>query len=477
MAKMTLETFKKTFLNNKLIPYLKKKSLYNKTGIHKKAMEMLNNFLDEYYMCLASFPAEELNKKFFEVFLQALIAVLNEPNSLINVLNEECFLVAVNRLLKMDVDKYVMTVYLNKIDRRSQIEETNIRRLDSLARILSLPADDSICTCIAFNQGKLLVSANVSHENSQRDIVDKLIKRVKALKSFIQNIKNHYELTQDETFFFELLWDKSEAFYQEYIKPVGHGLETNRIVLDLCKFAHAIILDDTTFSESVRQFWDRGNLNLTVLLPTQEDTGEFMLMSAVSSTAFENGQPLIAFHNHHLNQPAPDFLEVKYYHAEQLLAYYLFNIKRNDSNYNVQNELTLGISKLCCQDCYTAIKQSELPIQIRGTHDQSYHNTVRLLDKHVESVFQTPVRNQARGGLTNAINSEPRKAIDRTELSMTIDIGFISTIGDYSPPQSPVHSPYSSSKQRLFSSMNNDSEEEKEKINYKFPRLSGSLDK
>ena len=95
-----------------------------------------------------------------------------------------------------------------------------------------------------------------------------------------------------------------------------------------------------------------------------------------------------AFDVHRFKQQYPS-QDIQYFHAEQLIAYYLQEIKKTplDAITDESPPINIGLGKLCCSTCSVLTNFKRL--HLRGNSRVSFPNTVNLFSDTYPSAPQT----------------------------------------------------------------------------------------
>ncbi|KTD60946.1 hypothetical protein [Legionella shakespearei] len=280
----------------------------------------------------------------------------------------------------------------------------SIRRMDSLARLFSLPLSLSVCAASAFHQGKIIISANMSQPDDQQKIIFIITARLalmhEFIKSFPENLHDNYDDFKTLT---DLCADKMKAIG-------GISLPGDVFNTAFSKFAHAMICDKETFSEEIRLMWKQEQLNFTILLPVSAQDKKITFMAYSQESSTEEVLPIPEFKG---------LVSVKSVHAEQLLAKYVLG-RMDEQQYTSEQPLQIGVLKLCCKSCENNLKL--LPVMLRGGHGHLYRDTLNFFG--LEAPL-TPPR-QGRSSITAALNSNPKSIqakmrTDKTERNLLHD--------------------------------------------------------
>lgn len=124
--------------------------------------------------------------------------------------------------------------------------------------------------------------------------------------------------------------------------------------------------------------------NVTFLIPHQfetEDGDEFygIEIHSMKETA-------VLMHRFKQQYPSQD---IQYFHAEQLIAYYLQEIKKTQLDVITDESppINIGLGKLCCSTCSVLTNFKRL--HLRGNSRVSFPNTVNLFSDTYPSAPQT----------------------------------------------------------------------------------------
>lgn len=267
--------------------------------------------------------------------------------------------------------KDFFSTYLTAEDQRQQIDDRPIRRLDSLSRIFALTPSVSVCSAVAFHQGQLLISANVSNQDSQQQIRQIFVKRTQLLQDLILEIRQKVQSETVDQAFLEYLDQRSTDYANKMMEAGLVSLPLSRLQQDISKFVHAMTLDQHTFSQTIKDIWLTKPLTTTIMLPAEEKIAGIKHVKLTIKDSVESNLNSLTMPNSYAPANLSNF------HAEQMLGHYVFRIK-SDSTYNSSNPLQIGISKLCCHTCHRVLQM--YPVKVRGTHGQAYEQVEPLLN-------------------------------------------------------------------------------------------------
>lgn len=289
------------------------------------------------------------------------------------------------------------------VDERTSINDgRKIRRMDSLARLLSLKPSLSACTSVAFDLSEepmLVISANVSFQGRQDAVMQALALKLEMIQNFL------LELSLEKLQFCEKgLEDYALKLIVKLLSQGGSALSIDCLKQAAKKIIDAVCFDDETFT-SIEKDLLLTNRSAVLLVPHVDKNGAQIITRT---------QLADAHFNKTIDLPiVPKNKSVADLHAEQLLSHYLF--------VELQKKQTLplevGCSKLCCAVCFDNL--SHHPVLVRGHHGQSYANVVNLLDG------QSPTVVSQRRATTHAWRS-PKDTPEKREASRR-NITFLAT--------------------------------------------------
>ncbi len=296
--------------------------------------------------------------------------------------------------IRDEISRYLQQAYGETDMREYATHERNVRRMDSLARILSLSSRLSVCSAVTFYHGKLLIAANLGKENDRDKVINALKNRFEILCQFIAKMKDAKvsEMTQ-----------VVDTFYNELISEGGSNLQKELMVQAMCKFAHAIYKDSETFTDDFRDvFTGFDESRYLIILPATSLSGE----PALKITNY------VDLSQNYVLTEQPACKNISLLHAEQLIAWYIFEINaESQETLDLFKEeainLPLGITKLSCKTCQHNL--SALPFDIRGTHHQSYPDVLGLFTRSAEP--RDPEQ-QLKAAVTFAERSNPGTIFD-----------------------------------------------------------------
>ncbi len=250
--------------------------------------------------------------------------------------------------------------------------ERLVRRMDSLARLLSLQSKTSVCTAVTMHGGQLFIGANVSGDTLQADMVDAFKSRVQVLRQFINEL-NREEIALDNP----NLGYKIEQCVHQLVAFGGTSKPMPMLKQALFKVVDALRNRRITpgsvnyFSPAERHALLTSE-NLTILLAEGKRYKKEKVPNYFVAYQFAglSGEPQLL---KHLVSQALQRLIVKDFHAEQLIVYYFQKRLGLDLNAADAEKIRIGITKLCCETCGSTLSQFAR-ISVRGTHHVRYTN-------------------------------------------------------------------------------------------------------
>lgn len=273
------------------------------------------------------------------------------------------------------IQEWVYERYSPVDERVLTCNERQVRRMDSLARLLSQRTLSSACTAVTIEKPKdgrapyLVIGANVSRNGEQEEIFTgaklKLIVIQRYLAEVLaRNIAHLDSPTLDELaneLVSRLLVHANTSMLPEVLQQAAR------------KIVHAICFDEHTFTKEEKQAFLNPAVVILPLLTARSTYG--MIVRNLDNRIGEADDfidlPMI-----------PRGTNINDIHAEQLVGHYLFK------ELSVRTLRPFGISKLCCRTCVLYLEN--FPALVRGHHNQSYPGVVNLYNgmSHSEPVLR-----------------------------------------------------------------------------------------
>lgn len=253
---------------------------------------------------------------------------------------------------------------------RHEVDKTvEQRRMDSLARLLTVDNSITPCIAVAFYEGKLIVASNSPKEKTKEELEEYILQKMAIIRTFLT------ELAKDVT------------------------IEPDKIDVTKIQFSmRARLLAHRAIRHLIAQ--DCGGLG--DLLPPQADRRRFNIEEHLKNALFKVGQAYLlslytdgkkglsredaqALSTTPITIVIPKGTELKQeLHAEQAILYYLRNFTEFEKKPTV-NRINIGISKLCCQACHTVLSRRADKIAYRGSHGVGFPN---VHDIDTEDLFE-----------------------------------------------------------------------------------------
>lgn len=261
-------------------------------------------------------------------------------------------------------DKYEITD--ERVYNQDLAASLPVRRMNSLARIFRLTDKMSVCNSVALCGDELILSFNMSDNKNHHEMKDIILGRLRVLEQHLEAVKL---MTQEE--YHECFQQLNLNTYQALreVHPCAFGSDLVCQAID--KLTDAIFFNDTPLTADLRRVFLNGRVKVKILLPLLEDKNKLSIMCN--------------------DQVYPTDLRansVSFAHTEQVLAYYLFNIKK----IAMPAPLLIGITKLCCKTCYHNLQG--MPVTVYGAHGQSDPNTLCFFADKLKQEPGTPKKHE-----------------------------------------------------------------------------------
>lgn len=272
--------------------------------------------------------------------------------------------------IRDDLTQWVNDEYAPVDERIEVSRRTKVRRFDSLARILSSQVTSiSVCGAVTIDtttlSPRLIVGANLSRSTDDTPFLNVLSHKLKVLKNFYTEYTFGRKKLPDERACEQLAFDLYKALFPGY-EVFSAPDEPNMLTQAVYKLTHALLYDPDTFTSEEKQAFL--NFSSTIaLLPTKADTGVEMQINYLTP----GGKIQTTHHLGHKIQPH----ELKYIHAEQLIALFLYEQNKIPKH----TRFIFGISKLCCATCSHFLK-SYPAVEFRGHHQKQYQGVINLIN-------------------------------------------------------------------------------------------------
>ena len=293
-----------------------------------------------------------------------------EPSALSKVISHDPKIDFSADQLQQNIDEFIDERYSPVDERVLSCGERRLRRMDSLSRLLLPGSHISACTAVTLDCSEtptLIIGSNVDKNGYQERIVEEITLKLNTIRQTLTTILADADMQQDTD---EISLD---SLAQQLVEKLRPSPFPNEVLHQAArKLIDAICFDNETFTKEEKQAFVN-TAPATIILPTVGDGCAGMQVHLLNS---ENH-----IVKHYSLTKISKVGSVKYIHAEQLIAYYLFeelNIKPKPGE-----PLVFGISKLCCPTCFINLKKynkfgEEDILAVRGHHGQVYLGVVDL---------------------------------------------------------------------------------------------------
>jgi hypothetical protein len=300
------------------------------------------------------------------------------------------------------------------------VEERKQRRYDSLARLLSMSSQLSACTAVTMLDGELIIAANCSSTANSADIIRALTNKLHLVR---QALKTPGADVIERTI--QQLKLEGGLFQPEFI--LSQAL--SKLTQSTANFGAPPSITHTTdnFSTAeINTLMGNEHASVTFLIPHQLITEDGEEHYGIAIHAMHETSPIV----HPFAQQYPS-QDIQYFHAEQLLAYYLQEIKKTQLQAITEEypPINIGLGKLCCSTCSVLTHFKRL--HLRGSSGISFTNTINLFSNTYQpSVLETGSPDRPKKHKTTAepspIISPPEKQTQpaRSVISRTEGIAF-----------------------------------------------------
>ena len=265
--------------------------------------------------------------------------------------------------MKENIQKWVNKYYSSVDERVLSNNETRIRRMDNLACLLALERSLSACTAVTINLSgppQLVIGANVYTHNEQEIIFNEITLKLNAIRHFLTNISLKCNSKIDS----ENLDKLATSLVGILLFKGSFFAPLKTLHLAAKKIIHAVCFDHETFTEEEKSAFTSYS-PAVIILPVNDSQNILnMQVRQLSPSGTINSEFVLT--------NIPPKTHVKFIHAEQLIARYLFE----ELKIKPESPLLFGISKLCCMTCFEYL--SNYPVTIRGHHSQWYQGVVNL---------------------------------------------------------------------------------------------------
>lgn len=335
-----------------------------------------------------NFFLKEVLVYYYNAFKLLLSETIKEDNHLLflnQILNADSF--NLRTILDEKIKLFFLPADLRIYSTQRTRGDRKLRRLDSLARILSLSNDYSACCAVTIYNDMLIVAANIRNENIEKDAIQAIQQRIEILRKICMDLAKTLKLrvaynSQDTSSLDEEIKIQLPAFIQQLVTPIGSHILPIEYQQAVYKFIHTMLLDQETFIYREKEIL----LELPIAVVTPS-----LLRTNTNFARFD----------------------IQHFHAEQLIHYYLNKIIPQSAE---KHMLAIGISKLACRLCHQVLSSNNndnITFIYSGTHGKQFAGTVdvntvtQVLRTSPEkpakltaypSPFNTPAKNQPAQG-------------------------------------------------------------------------------
>lgn len=258
--------------------------------------------------------------------------------------------------------KNLLTEFINnetqEEEQRTHVaEDFNLRRLDSLSRLLSFGIQNSACTAVTIYQGQLIISANVGGRTSSEEMTKLVYKKVAALQTLIQQCPvDQYN---------DILAYCQETNRTKALSDIlGTGVTLDALQVSLAKIIHLYKSHHDPFAEQFRLALNPEQ-PITVLMPKKDQAK--LTIQVTKSNSSDRASIVL--------DQVDNAATEKDLHAEQMIFHYLTKEQQLPLD---TASLCVGISKLCCHTCFSVLT-SHPSFTVRGTHKNRYAGAVNVI--------------------------------------------------------------------------------------------------
>lgn len=311
-------------------------------------------------------------------------------------------------MLQEGIEEWVEERYSPVDERVLSNHERRLRRLDSMARLLSLKMSLSACTAVALDLSaapRIVIGANVSINGEQEKVFEAIASKLNIIQRFLTRISLDERKVIDSAHLDILANELASSL-------LANSSTTKDVLVQAArKIIHAICFDPETFTEREKRVFLLFGPGI-VVLPLIADKAHYLQVRQLGADACAPTNFALPM--------VPAATHVREIHAEQLVVRYIFE------ELKVRAPLMVGISKLCCDTCIRYLQLYPL-VTIRGTHGQIYTGVVNLADgyrptegskrtgntKYLASPYDTPERSlDAEDTIVRTPDTEPGPTIN-----------------------------------------------------------------
>lgn len=237
-------------------------------------------------------------------------------------------------------------------------QERQLRKWDSLAKLLCPTEEVSACVAVCAYQKDLLISSNTSRTKSNAELTEILSSRMKIIRDFLLAVTQEAKpLSKDE------MSEFTGVKFSDIAKLLANQAVLKLMMMEFGGFTSSIptTVSHRTHKSAAEHFE-------VALLKLAQFCLEGIYTNGMNGFEKDTLAALLTPGNVKFIMPDIDKLAGENLHAEQAIIYYL----RHYTNFctlasvEADKKIPIGISKLCCQTChYVLTKHGN--IQFRGS--------------------------------------------------------------------------------------------------------------
>ncbi len=283
--------------------------------------------------------------------------------------------------LHVSIGEWIDERYSPVDERVLSNNERRQRRMDSLARLLSLRTSLSACTAVTLDVSsvpRMVVGANVGKNDDQDTIFTEIAAKLNIIQHYLAETPKKGASSIESIPLDHL----AEVLVSQLLAHTNTSTPPDVLLQAARKIIDAVCFDDETFTDVEKSAF-LPQAPVVIILPKVTPTGyAFMHVRELNVDPCIDGDFPLSM--------VLRGASVKYIHAEQLVAHYLFE----ELELKTKSPLAMGISKLCCLTCFEHL--SHYPVTLRGHHNQVYQGVVNLHNG------EQPTEFSARRAVTHA---------------------------------------------------------------------------
>lgn len=323
--------------------------------------------------------------------------------------------------LNSGIQKKINSNMIHVKDERRYTSSQNdlyLRRMDSLAKLLSLNTKNSACVAVSVFNQQLMIACNASGAFSSEVIRDYLVSKFKILKFFFEKfVSEKVVIFQKQDNSIEQLDLENQDIFQLDEHQAGYKHisvdKLNQVwTVEFCQWVDELVgqlINDDTGGSTFNPF----DLIIAAFrlakslssLPIDADIE--VLFSTFFNEQFKILIPEVkgahlGFYDYDHNSSFAISSEQNYFyvfqglaaeqklsiHAEQLLVFsYLSKAKQQNTQ---ELKLNIGLSLLCCETCFSLFEQYP-NIHVKGTHSHAYANVLDISDCEIQKLVKDEI--------------------------------------------------------------------------------------